>query len=205
MNPKSILIVDHESARALRLRAALQEAGYQASCAENAACAVATAGQERPVLALIEARLPDQSALAIAGMLRDQLEVQWACITEPTADVEEMRRAASSGALALIIRTTDLGLCVPSVDAAMACALEIRRLGETGRQLHKALEQSRTTSIAAGVLMERFRLDRDRAVGFLRDNARSQRRRLADISEEVLASVERINGALRAPRDSIGS
>jgi response regulator NasT len=166
---------------------------------------LATAARERPALALIEAGLPDHSAVSIAGMLRDQLEVQWACVADQTADVDEIRRTASSGALALILRPRDLRFFIPAVEAAMTCALEIRRLREIDRQLHKALEQSRTTSIAAGVLMERFRLDRHRAVGFLRDNARSQRRKLAEISEEVLASVECINGALRVPRDNTGT
>ena len=209
MSSKRILVVDDASAKAMRVRGALQEAGYQISCAESADSAIASAGRDRPELALIEARLADRSAAVLGGMLREQLDVQWAWVTDPAADAnadaDEMRRAASSGALAVIITPADLRLFIPSVEAVMACAVEIRRLRESGGQLHKALEQSRTTSIAAGVLMERFRLDRHRAIGFLRDNARSQRRRLADVSEEVLASVERINGALRMPRDSTGT
>jgi AmiR/NasT family two-component response regulator len=204
MNSKRILVVDDQLARALRLRGLLHEAGYPTSWAESAADAMVTACRERPVLTLIEARLPNQSAVPLGGMLRDQLEAQWACVVDQTADIDEFRRTASSGALALIIRPADLRLVAPTVDTAVACAVEIHRLRETGRQLHEALEQSRTTSFAAGILMERFRLDRHRAIGLLRDNARSQRRRLADIAEEVLASVERINGALGAPRGSNG-
>jgi response regulator NasT len=138
-------------------------------------------------------------------MLRDQLEAQWVCVVDQAADFDEVRRTASSGALALIIRPADLRLVASTVNTAVACAVEVHRLRETGRQLHEALEQSRTTSIASGVLMERFRLDRHRAIGLLRDNARSQRRRLADIAEEVLTSVERINAAVGAPRGSKGT
>ena len=205
MSPKRILVVDDQPARALRLRGVLHEAGYQTSWAESAADAMVTACRERPALTLIEARLPNQSAVPLGGMLRDRLEAQWACVVDQSADVDEVRRAASSGALALIIRPADLRLVASTVDTAVACAAEVHRLRETGRQLNEALEQSRTSSIASGVLMERFRLDRHRAIGLLRDNARSQRRRLADIAEEVLASVERINGALGAPRDGNGT
>lgn len=202
MNSKRILIVDDRSARAQPLHAALQEAGYQTSHAESAADAMSTADRERPLLAMIEARLPGQPAEGLGCMLRDRFEVQCAWIADATADINEIRRIASSpGALASIIRPADLRLCIPTVDAALACASEIRRLRESERQLNTALKQSRSTSIAAGVLMERFRLDRERAVGFLRDTARSQRRRLAVVSEEVLASVECINGALRVLRD----
>lgn len=205
MNSKRILVVDDQLTRALRLRGVLHEAGYQTSWAESAADAMVTACRERPVLTLIEARLPNQSAVPLGGMLRDRLEAQWVCVVDHTADVDEVRQTASSGALALIIRPADLRLIASTVDAAVACAVEVHRLRETSRQLHEALEKSRTTSIASGVLMERFRLDRHRAIGLLRDNARSQRRKLADIAEEVLASVERINGALGAPRDRSGT
>lgn len=205
MNSKRILVVDDQLARALRLRAVLHEAGYQTSWAEGAKDAMVTACRERPALTLIEARLPNQSAVALGGMLRDQLEAHWVCVADQTADVDEVRRTASSGALALIVRPADLRLVASAVDTAVTCAVEVHRLRETGRQLHEALEQSRTTSIASGVLMERFRLDRHRAIGVLRDNARSQRRRLADIAEEVLASLERINGALGALRESNGT
>jgi two-component system, response regulator PdtaR len=202
MNSKRILVVDDQLARALRLREALHDAGYQTSWAESSAHAMVAACRERPVLTLIEARLPNQSAAPLGGMLRDQLEAQWACVADQSADIEEIRRTTSSGALALITRSADLRLVAPTVDTAVACAVEVHRLRETGRQLHEALEKSRATSFASGVLMERFRLDRHRAIGLLRDSARSQRRRLADIAEEVLASVERINGALGTSRAS---
>jgi len=202
VNSKRILVVDDQVARALHLRGVLHEAGYQTSWAESAADAMATACRERPVLTLIEARLPNQSAVPLGGMLRDRLEAQWVGVADQTADVHEVRQTALSGALALIIRPADLRLIASTVDAAVACAVEVHRLRETSRQLHEALEQSRATSIASGVLMERFRLDRHRAIGLLRDNARSQRRKLTDIAEEVLASVERLNAALGPPQNS---
>jgi two-component system, response regulator PdtaR len=203
MGSKRILVVDAEPARSLQFCAVLEEAGYQTSRAESTADAVSIADRERPLIAIIEARLLQQSTEPVGRTLRESFDVQCACVADESADTKGISRIASScGALAVIIRCrVDLRLCLPTVDAAVACADQIGRLRETERQLHKALSQDRATSIAAGVLMERFRLDRHRAIGFLRDTARSQRRRLADLSEEVLASVERINGALRVQRD----
>jgi len=202
MGSKRILVVDDEAARSLQFCAALEEAGYQTSRAGNPADAVSIADRERPVIAMIEARLLEQSTEPLGRTLRDSFDVQCACVADESADSKGIGQIASScGALAVIIRRADLPLCLPTVDAAVACAEQIGRLRETERQLHKALSQDRATSIAAGVLMERFRLDRERAVGFLRATARSQRRRLADLSEEVLASVERINGAFRVQRE----
>ena len=201
MKSKPILIVDDQPARALLLCAALEEADYQTACAESAAEAMLVSARERPALAIIDARVSERLAKAVGGVPRDRFEVPCACIADETSDIKEIRRIVSwSGALATIIRPADFRLCIPAVDAAVACAAELGRLRESERQLHGALAQSRSTSIAAGVLMERFRLDRERAAGLLRESARSQRRRLADISEEVLASLERINGALRISR-----
>jgi response regulator NasT len=202
MMSKRILVVDDDAVRLLQFCAVLEEAGYQTSGADSAENAVSIADRERPVIAMIEAGLLEQSTEPVGRTLRDSFDVQCACVADETADIKGIGRIASScGALAVIVRRADLPVCLPAVDAAVACAEQIGRLRETERQLHKALSQGRATSIAAGVLMERFRLDRDRAVGLLRDTARSQRRRLADLSEEVLASVERINGALRVQRD----
>ena len=152
MNSKRILVVDDQVARALHLRGVLHEAGYQTSWAESAADAMVTACRERPVLTLIEARLPNQSAISLGGMLRDRFEAQWICVVDQTADLDELRGTALSGALGLIIRSSDLRLIALAVDAAVACALEVHRLRETGRQLHVALEKSRATSIASGVV-----------------------------------------------------
>lgn len=202
MVSKRILVIDDEAARSLQFCAVLEEAGYETSRAESSADAVSTADRERPVIAIIETRLLQQSIQPLGRTLRDSFDVQCACVADETSEIKAISRLASScGALAVIIRRGDLRHCLPAVEAAVACAEQIGRLRETERQLQKALSQDRATSIAAGVLMERFRLDRDRAVGLLRDTARSQRRRLADLSEEVLASVERINGALRVQRD----
>jgi AmiR/NasT family two-component response regulator len=80
---------------------------------------------------------------------------------------------------------------------------EVGKLRESKSQLSMALKQSRATSVAIGVLMERLRLDRGKAFSVLRDHARSTRRRVSEVAEELLQSLERVNattgGATQPP------
>lgn len=134
MGSKRILVVDGDAARLLQLCAVLEEAGYQTSGAGSAANAVSIADRERPVIAMIEAGLLEQSPEPVGGTLRDSFDVQCACVADETADIKEIGRIASScGALAVIVRRADLSLCLPAVDAAVACAEQIGRLRETER------------------------------------------------------------------------
>src|SRR5438132_868362 len=51
----------------------------------------------------------------------------------------------------------------------------------------------RTACAATGILMERCALDRNEAFGTLRGRARSERRRLNELSREMLEALEKVN------------
>ena len=60
-------------------------------------------------------------------------------------------------------------------------------------QLGHALQARRETSMAVGILMERRRLGRQAAFEALRSQARSQRRRLEDVANEIVNAVDALN------------
>jgi response regulator NasT len=53
-----------------------------------------------------------------------------------------------------------------------------------------ALQHGRETGMAVGVLMERYKTDRETAFRALRDYARSHQRKLNDVAKELLDAVE---------------
>ena len=64
---------------------------------------------------------------------------------------------------------------------------------ETERQLTHSRRSGREIGKAIGVLMERYKTNRGTAFTVVRDHARSQRRKLNDVAQEVLASAEALN------------
>ena len=92
-----------------------------------------------------------------------------------------------------LVKPADISQIVPAIEAALARGKELGQLRETEMQLSTALANSRETSIAVGILMEREHLDRHSAFDVLRDYARSQRRKIKDVADELIRAIEFAN------------
>jgi response regulator NasT len=115
------------------------------------------------------------------------------------SDTELVRLAVEEGALGYLVKPMDVTQIVPSIEAALARAAELRKLRDSEAHLNQALSANRDTATAVGVVMERYRLRRQEAFDALRVHARSQRRRLEDVAVEMVAAAE----ALSLPQDAI--
>jgi response regulator NasT len=69
----------------------------------------------------------------------------------------------------------------------------MRHLKESMEQMDKALSQGREISMVVGILMERCNLTAIQAFDALRDEARSQRRKIAEVAKEYLAAAETLH------------
>jgi response regulator NasT len=180
----------------------LSRAGYDASAthtAQDAFCAVVVSA---PDLALVDVRLPGESGLILGAALRSEYDVPFV-IVSGLDDPETAKQVAQSGAIAYLVKTGNLDHYVPAIHIALARSEEVRELRRREAQLSKALQQTRAVSAATGVMMERSRLSRHQAFERLRGLARTQRRRLSDVAEQFLTSVECLNGGVSAmPRPS---
>jgi AmiR/NasT family two-component response regulator len=87
--------------------------------------------------------------------------------------------------------------CIPSIETAVARAEDLRRLRQRAAQLSLAVQQNRATGVAVGILVERLRLSRDEAFETLRRRARSRRRTVPDIAEQLVTCEETLNEMIR--------
>ena len=69
--------------------------------------------------------------------------------------------------------------------ALWRCRLDLEAAREDADHLHAALDSSRRIGIAVGVVMERYELPADRAVGILRQLSMDPNRTFADIALEI--------------------
>ena len=186
-----VLVVDDDRLVLATVADGLRETGYMVDTAESGEQARERVAEARPDIALLDVRMPGESGIALARWLRRQ-EIPFLFLTA-YGDASIVREAVEEGALGYLIKPVGIPQLVAALEAALQRAEDIRRLRETEAQLQRALSGSRYTSMAVGLIMERHRLTEKEAFERLRRFARSQRRRIDEVAEELVRSEELVN------------
>jgi AmiR/NasT family two-component response regulator len=189
-----ILLVDDDPLLLDFISTVLQHAGYDTIGAGSAPEAVQRV-QEREAdiaMALLDITMPGMSGLELAQRLKEHTAVPFMFLSS-VDDAETARQAASHGAVGFVVKPVDAGRLLPAFEAGLARADEIRQLRRTEANLNAALAAGRETSLAVGVLMARYQTDRNTAFEVLRDHARSNRRKINEVAEQIVAAEELLN------------
>ena len=195
--PTHLLIVDDDRVVLSAIGIGLRQTGYRVTEAGDSATALQAAAHDKPDLAVLDIRMPDMSGVLLAERLAAEHGVPCMFLSAYD-DADSIERAKLAGALSYLVKPLDVPHMVPSIEAALARAAQIRALKDTGEQLTHALENTRETSMAVGILMERLAVNRDEAFEALRSSARSQRKRVHDVASRIVDALEELN-RLRPP------
>jgi two-component system, response regulator PdtaR len=187
---RHVLVVDDDRLVLAALAEGLRGAGYRVTGATSAEDALAAAGRDVPDLALLDVRMPGMNGIELGGRLREA-GVPFLYLSA-YGDREAVENALEEGALGYLVKPLDIQQIVPSLEAALVRARDLRKLRETEAQLSAALTGTREISMAVGLLMMRDRINREDAFELLRANARAQRRAVAEIAKELLGSAEKL-------------
>jgi response regulator NasT len=189
-----ILLVDDDPLLLDYLTAVLGHAGYDTLTAGSAAEALQRVAEREAdiALALLDVSMPGMSGLDLARRLKDHTSVAFMFLSS-VDDAETARQAASHGAVGFVVKPVDAARLLPALESAIARADEIRQLRRTEANLNAALSAGRETSLAVGLLMTRFQTDRNTAFEVLRDHARSSRRKVNEVAEQLVAAEELLN------------
>ncbi len=187
-----ILLVDDDTLLLQFLAEVLNHAGYDTVTAAGAAEAIRQIEAREPDLALLDINMPGMSGLELARHLHEHTSVAFMFLSA-NADGESARQAAQFGAVGFLLKPIDAARLLPAFEAGLARADEIRQLRRTEVNLNAALAAGRETSLAVGLLMGRFQSDRNTAFEVLRDHARSSRRKINEVADQLLAAEEMLN------------
>lgn len=187
-----VMLVDDDRLVLATLGSGLEEYGYAVQACASADEALRVLAVEAPDIAVLDVRMPGPSGLDLARDLRDEYDIPFIFLTA-FSEADVVMQAAQHGALGYVVKPVEIPQLVPAIEAAMARAVELKKLRETGSQLQTALNESREVSMAVGLLMERRRLDRKQAFELLRATARSQRRKIGEVAQEMLDAAELLN------------
>jgi response regulator NasT len=188
----TLLLVDDDRLILSTLADGLRAAGFVVLEASSGEAALRLALEADPDLAICDVRMPGMSGLELAPRLQEQAGVPFIFLSA-YGDEEVVRLGSEHGALGYLVKPLNVPDMLPTIRTALARAAEIRKLRHTEEQLNTALANSRDTSMAIGVLMERHRLNRGDAFELLRSHARSRRRKLTEVAAELLEAVEKTN------------
>jgi two-component system, response regulator PdtaR len=189
-----ILLVDDDPLLLDYLKTVLDHAGYDTVAAESAAEALQRVAEREAdiALALLDISMPGMSGLDLARRLKDHTSVAFMFLSS-VDDAETARQAASHGAVGFVVKPVDAARLLPAFESALARADEIRQLRRTEANLNAALAAGRETSLAVGLLMARYQTDRNTAFEVLRDHARSSRRKINEVAEQLVSAEELLN------------
>lgn len=189
---RRILIVDDDAQLLEFLTEVIGHAGYDTVTATSGEQALKVIEGGEPDLALLDITMPGMSGLELAAALKANSTVPFMFLSA-IGDVESARQAAAYGAVGYLVKPVDAARLMSAFEAGLARADDIRQLRRTETNLNAALAAGRETSLAVGLLMGRFQTDRNTAFEVLRDHARSSRRKINEVADQLLAAEETIN------------
>lgn len=193
---KKVLIVDDDRVILNLLAEGLRDIGYQVSTAVSGAEALRLVEGEPFDLAVLDMRMPEMSGLELARALHEAGGPPFVFLSA-FGDEPDVREAAELGAMGYLVKPVDVFQLAPFIEASMARAREMAGLRTTATHLERALSTEQKTRTAVGIVMVEKGLDRQEAFDFLRLRARSQRRKLGELAEDLIAAVEQSNDILR--------
>jgi DNA-binding response OmpR family regulator len=147
-----ILVVDDDRLVLATLTHGLAQAGFEVIDADNGSDAILLAREHRPDLALLDIRMEGKSGFDVAAYLREKLQLPFMFLSA-FADEATVAQVKALGALAYLVKPLDIGQIVPAVEAAFAKRGAVRPVAGDTEALHEV-------SLAVGVLMHRYSLDR---------------------------------------------
>jgi response regulator NasT len=189
---RRILVVDDDPILLQFLAEVLGHAGYDTVAASSGEAALKEIAEREPDLALLDITMPGMTGLELAQHLKAHTTVPFMFLSA-VGDSESGKQAATYGAVGYVVKPVDAERLMPAFEAGLARADEIRQLRRTETNLNAALAAGRETSLAVGLLMCKFQTDRNSAFEALRDHARSSRRKINEVADQLLAAEETLN------------
>lgn len=195
-NSKTVLLVEDDRFVLHALSQGLARWGYRVLTAESADDAeLLLIGEERPDIVVLDINMPGKNGLDLALRLQMLDQIPFIFLTA-NGDHEYIEKANQYGALSYLLKPIDPRQLGPVIDAALVRAMDIRQLKASEQSLQRALQMERNISLAIGITMMQYRMNRKDAYELLRNSSRKRRIRLAALAEEVIESAETLNFAL---------
>jgi response regulator NasT len=194
-----ILVVDDDRLVLATVVAGLRQADFDVIEADNGDDAILLARKHKPALAILDMRMQGKSGMDVARYLAANTNTGFMFLSA-FGDSDIIEEATRLGALGYLVKPLDVKQIVPAVRAALVRVQEQPREPRAGARpatIAPAAAPGREQSVAIGILMERLRLDYDRALEALRAQARSEGRSVDELAAHMVDAANRLNSIRR--------
>jgi AmiR/NasT family two-component response regulator len=182
-----IVLAEDEAIIRLDLRESLQEEGYEVvGDVGRGDKAVEMVEALRPDVAIFDIKMPGMSGLEAAKIVSDKKICPVVMLTA-FSQREIIEQARDAGALAYLVKPFQKTDLVPAIELAIARFAELRSLSGEVAALGAQLETRKLIDRAKGVLIDKHRLSESDAFAFIQSMAMSQRMKMGDIAEQIVA------------------
>lgn len=187
-----IMVVDDDRLVLATLVAGLKQAGFDIIEADNGDDAILLARKHKPQLAILDMRMQGKSGMDVARYLAANTDTGFMFLSA-FGDSDIVEEATRMGALGYLVKPLDVRQIVPAVRAALARTMEMKSAPQVAATGHG----SRDEFLAIGILMERLRLDYDRALEALRAQANTENRGVGELASSMVEAANRLNSIRR--------
>ncbi len=194
-----ILVVDDDRLVLATVVAGLKQADFDIIETDNGDDAILLARKHRPALAILDMRMQGKSGMDVARYLAANTSTGFMFLSA-FGDSDIIEEATRLGALGYLVKPIDVKQIVPAVRAALARIEEqpaAVRASLRPQTVAPATISLRDQQIAIGILMERLRLDYDRALDALRAQARTEGRSVDELATAMVEAANRLNSIAR--------
>jgi len=182
-----VVIAEDEAIIRLDLKEILQEEGYDVVGETGRGDeAVELVREHGPDLAILDIKMPGLDGLSAAREIASERRAAVLILTAFSQRnlIEEARDA---GALAYLVKPFQRSELIPAIEVALGRFKEMRALEQEVQVAEERLETRKVIDRAKGILMDRHGMKEQDAFSWLQRRAMSERVKLKDVGERVIA------------------
>ena len=182
-----VVIAEDEAIIRMDLRETLEEEGYEVVGETGRGDqAVELVRALQPDLAILDIKMPGMDGVEAARIINGE-KVCGVLMLTAFSQREVVEEARDAGALAFLVKPFQKSDLIPAIEVAMGRFRELRALTGEIDALGEQLEARKFIERAKGVLMDECGMSENEAFGFIQRTAMSERTRMRDVADRILA------------------
>jgi AmiR/NasT family two-component response regulator len=182
-----VVIAEDEAIIRLDLKETLEEEGYDVVGETGRGdSAVELVRELRPDLAILDIKMPGMDGLEAARIISDE-KICGVLVLTAFSQREVVEQARDAGALAYLVKPFQKSDLIPAIEVAIGRFRELQMLSGEVDALGEQLETRKAIDRAKGFLMDNHGLKEQEAFTFIQRTAMSERSRMRDVADRILA------------------
>jgi response regulator NasT len=182
-----VVIAEDEAIIRLDLRETLEEEGYDVVGETGRGDqAVELVRSLRPDLAILDIKMPHMDGLEAARLI-SQERICGVLMLTAFSQREVAEEARDAGALAYLVKPYQKSDLIPAIEVAIGRFRELQQLSGEVDALGEQLETRKILDRAKGILIDECSMKENDAFTFIQRTAMSERSRMREVAERVIA------------------